>query len=300
MFINRSMLENFTLIFTKNGQIDIEHLKQESIPLTFFQLAAGFEKDPSFITYFLSTTIELEEGVTILDLLTSFLPWKETVEHIIKKDITSYIDYLNQDKNKASSKDEWIKISFSKNGSLKEIKEYPESLSFEQLFALKDRENYLIHTGVCTYNINHYYNLFYNKDGQVKSFTGDPLIDVLSYKDVPILLDNNMLYQSEIFATDNHCVSKVESEYTKKDDIKQVNIKTLFTLDDLFSCIYSLLYFDAPLTHTEQQNNLSIFIEDFKKLQSMNKEDIENMTPPNNALWNELVDIFKEQELSGK
>lgn len=300
MFIDRTMLENFTLIFTKNGQIDIKHLKQESIPLTFFQLASGFEKDPSFITYFLSTTIKLEEGVNILDLLISFLPWKETVEHIIKKDITSYIDYLKQDKNKASSKDEWIQISFSKNGSLKEIKEYPKSLSFEQLFALKDRENYLINTGFCSYNINHYYNLFYNKDGQIKSFTGDPLIDVLSYKDVPILLDNHMTYQSEIFSTDNHCVSKVESEYTKKDDIKQVNIKTLFTLDDLFSCIYSLLYFDAPLTHAEQQNNLSIFMENFQHMQSMKKEDLENMIPPNNALWNELVDIFKEKELSGK
>lgn len=287
MFFNKRMFENLNLTFSTKGELFINHLDQTPIPLFNFQkiIEKQFQhKKDAFINFFLNTPIFLEKDITIVEILKALLPWKKNIENIIKKDIDSYLKYLSQE---SQNLDKWLGISFNKQGSLKEINKHTKSL-FDIDYNFKEFHKYQIKTGVCALTTGHSYQVFYDKDGHVESFSGDPLIDILSYKDVPIFIENEYVFHSELFDINNECVTTEEADFFNNSH--KIKVKTEFSLLDLLYTLQNFLYFESPLTDNEKQSNYLNFVEHFKTIEKQSVQ--EDSIPPNNKLWNGITSFY--------
>lgn len=309
MYIDRAMRTSLFLTISRENELRVSHQDQPAMPLEFFQkcMEADEGKDfPCFILEFLECPIKLEENVTILNILNALSPWSEIVGHLMQRNIANYIKYLSKDTRQISEKKKWIKIEFLKELTINKL--YKSSLSFEEIIkrvnanerGLSKLKNF---TGYCGAADNHYSNLYFEKEGIVKSFTGDPCIDVLSYKNVPIVLSEEMKISSELFDTKNEAVLEEKREWDNK-IIRTVKGHSAFTLYDILKNIAELLYFESPLTQEEQSENYADFSKNFKKmekrleekkaLQVEESEEDPDLMPPNRYMWKEMLKIYEE------
>lgn len=310
MYIDRAMRESLFLTISRENELLISHQEQSAMPLEFFQKCMEADEDknlPCFILEFLECPIKFEEDVTILNILNALSPWSDIISHLIQRNIDNYIKYLSKDMRQNSEKDEWRKIEFVKGLTVNKL--YKSSLSFEEMIkrvnagerGLSKLKNY---TGYCGAADNHYNNIYFEKEGIIKSFTGDPSIDVLSYKNVPIVLSEEMKISSQLFDTKSEAVLEEKRAWDNK-IIKSVKGQSEFTLYDILKNIAVLLYFESPLTQEEQSENYADFSQNFKRIQkklededgfavSEGAEEDSDLMPPNRYMWKEMLKIYEE------
>lgn len=224
----------------------------------------GDSKSLSFINAFLNHEICLDDNVSIMTILKSFLPWKEQIGSIIGINIDSYIKYIDENSECESKEEKWEKIEFIKNYTVKKINNYSTSI-VDIINNKKKREDYCHfsgYVGVDDLKINLIY--YYNKENVLSSFSGDPLIDVSTYKNVPIFLSEEGKIDSNLFNSSLEGAELVKDAYSK--ETIRFKTKNSFSLIEILDHLSSLLYFYEPLSAEQKSENYKSFVTKFEKI----------------------------------
>lgn len=279
-----SALKNLKMRISKSGNLTISHNDYPYEKLSDFEKYFFSDKEVGFINSFLFNKISVEKDVTISDILKSFIPWKNEIEKIIDINIDSYIYYINNYKCNDNEYSKWEKIEFVKKYRIKEINKL--LISIEELINKKrDINKYRQFTGYVNIEENNA-NLiyFYNAENVLSSFSGDPLIDVSTYKNIPVILNSDGIIESPLFSSESEGSFLAEDSYGKK-TIK-FNTKNEFYFIDLLKHMSSLLYFYEPLNSDRKSENYRKFSENFKKISDNENFDFKS---DSSIIWEDFI-----------
>jgi len=305
MYLSRAMRESLQFTFSTKNELLITHQNQSPLPFDFLQkcMEADEEKEmPFFLLEFLDTPVLFEKEITIVNILKALEPWQEVINPLLKRKIGDYLEYFAKDNSEISQHEKWLRIEFCKGRAIKKVKK--SSLSFKELIERinsgeKGLKKYQSFTGYIENSVNHYSLIYFEKDGETKSFSGDPCIEVLSYKNVPLSLAEEMETESEMFDSNSEAVVQKERQWDKK-VINVAKEKAVFTLSDILKNISVLLYFESPLTQEKQQENNMRFSKDFNEMKEKFEKAEEGelsekeLMPPNRYMWKEMTIIYEE------
>lgn len=305
MYLNRAMRDSLQFTFSTKNELLITHQEQVPLPFEFFQKCMEADEDkemPLLLLEFLDTPVLFEKEITIVNILKALEPWQEVINHLLKRNTGDYLEYFAKDNSEISPHEKWLRIEFCKNRAIKKVKK--SSLSFKELIERsnngeRDLKKYQLFTGYIENSVNHYSLIYFEKDGETKSFSGDPCIEVLSYRNVPLSLAEEMETESEIFDSNSEAVVQKERQWDKK-LINVAREKAFFTLSDILENISVLLYFESPLTQEQHQKNNMSFSKNFNEIKEKFKKaeegvlSEEELMPPNRYMWKEITTIYEE------
>lgn len=284
-----SALKNLKMKISKEGSIVISYQNHPYQKLSDFEKYFYPEdKNVGFINSFLFNEISIENNVTILDILNSFIPWKEQIEKIIDINIDSYIDYINNYVCNEKDYSKWEKIEFIKRASIKKINKCLFSIEeiVNQKLDINKCRQFTGYFGLKEGNINLIY--FYDKDNQLSHFSGDPLIDVSTYKNVPIILNENGVIESVVFSENLEGALIENDDYGKK--TVKLKMKNNFYFIDLLVHLSSLLYFYEPLNSEQKSENYKRFSDNFSKLSESNNSEFKTEST---LIWEDFVNSIQ-------